>query len=220
MKKVYSLLLLLFFYGAVQAQSDRFMAAMQQKVAAFDTTFSVNGLTALANDFERIADAEKTQWLPYYYAALAQVNGGMMMTGGNMNGGDASKTDPIADRAESLLNKAAALTTDNAELHVVRKMIANLRMMADPMNRYMTYGQEGARALAKAKELDPANPRVTLLEAQDKFYTPEQFGGSKDEAKKLFEETVKRLDAHKPQTSIHPHWGRPAAQYFLGQFAK
>ena len=93
MKKVYSLLLLLFFYGAVQAQSDRFMAAMQQKVAAFDTTFSVNGLTALANDFERIADAEKTQWLPYYYAALAQVNGGMMMTGGNMNGGDASKTD-------------------------------------------------------------------------------------------------------------------------------
>jgi hypothetical protein len=220
MKKVFALFALLIFFCAAQAQTDRFMAAMQQKIAAYDTTFSVSGLTALANDFERIAAAEKNQWLPYYYAALAQVAGGTMMTGGNMAGGDASKTDPIADRAESLLNKAAALTPDNAELHVVRKMIANLRMMADPMNRYMTYGPQGAQALAKAKELDPQNPRVTLLEAQDKYYTPEQFGGSKEEAKKLFEETVKRLDAHKPQTAIHPHWGRPVAQYFLGQMNK
>lgn len=212
MKKLMTFLALVIFALGVHAQSDRYIKAMEQKVAAFDTTFSSTGLTALANDFERIAEAEKTQWLPYYYAALAQANSGIMMAGS-----DASKSDAIADRAESLLGKAAALTQDNAELQVVRKLIANLRMLADPTNRYMTYGQEGAQALAKARSLSPNNPRVTLLEAQDKFYTPEQFGGNKAEAKQLFETALKQLDSEKPESSIHPHWGRPAVQYFLGQ---
>ncbi|WP_315818240.1 hypothetical protein [Paraflavitalea speifideaquila] len=51
-------------------------------------------------------------------------------------------------------------------------MIATLRMMADPMNRYMTYGPQATEALQKAKSLNPENPRVYLLEGQDKFYTP------------------------------------------------
>jgi hypothetical protein len=215
MKKFALLLAIILLTMVVHAQSDRYMKTMEQKVAAFDTTRSVQGLVALANDFERIAEAEKTQWLPFYYAALAQVNSGLMMTGGNMSGG--MKTDPVADKAESLLDKATALTTDNAELQLVRKMIANLRMMADPMNRYMTYGPKGAEALAKAKAMNPENPRVYLLEGQDKFFTPEQFGGSKTEAKKLFEEAMKKFEAHKPESSIHPHWGKPVAQYFLAQ---
>jgi hypothetical protein len=32
----------------------------------------------LANNFERIATAEKNQWLPYYYAAFCQVNLGFI----------------------------------------------------------------------------------------------------------------------------------------------
>jgi hypothetical protein len=85
------------------------------------------------------------------------------------------------------------------------------------MNRYMTYGPVAQQALETAKKLNPANPRVYLLEGQDKFYTPEQFGGSKTEAKKLFEETIVKVDAFKPESSIHPHWGKSVAQYFLAQ---
>lgn len=215
MKKIFLLMTLGLVVLSAQAQNERFIKAMEQRVKAYDTTYSPAGLTELANTFERIADAEKTQWLPYYYAALAHVNSGLMMSSGN--GGGAAKTDPIADKAESLLNKAAALTADNAELQLMRKMIANLRMMADPMNRYMTYGPQGAAALAKAKALNPDNPRVYLLEGQDKFFTPEQFGGSKAEAKKLFEEAMKKFDVHQPESSIHPHWGRSVAQYFMAQ---
>lgn len=215
MKQIFCLSLLLFAFGLGNAQSDRYTNAMTAKVAAIDTTFNPAGLQELANSFARIGDAEKTQWLPFYYAALAHVHSGIMqMDGGSV---DASKTDPIADKAEAALDKAAALTADNAEIQIVRKMIANLRMMGDPMNRFMTYGQQGAQALAKAKAMSPDNPRIYMLEGQDKFYTPEQFGGSKTEAKTLFQTALQKFDTFKPESALHPQWGRRTVQYFLTQ---
>jgi hypothetical protein len=195
------------------SQSEKYTKAMEQLVPAIDTTMNVDGLTNLANSFQRIADAEKNQWLPYYYAAFANVSAAYMMSMGKM--GMADKTDPIADKAETLLNKAEELSKDNSEIYCVKKMIASLRLIGDPQNRYMTYGPAAEEALTKAKRLNPTNPRVTLLEAQDKLFTPEQFGGSKVEAKKLFEEAIKKYEAFKPETSIHPAWGLKRAQYFL-----
>ena len=96
-------------------------------------------------------------------------------------------------------------------------MIATLRLMADPMNRYMTYGPQAAEALEKAKSLNPENPRVYLLQAQDKFYTPEQFGGSKTEARTLFELSAKKYESFKPESDIAPTWGLPQVKYFLSQ---
>jgi len=197
------------------SQSEKYTKAMEQLVPAVDTTTSVDGLNNLANSFQRIADAEKSQWLPYYYAAFANVNAAYMMSMGQM--GMADKTDPLADKAEGLLNKAAELSKDNSEIYCVKKMIASLRLIGDPQNRYMTYGPAAEEALAKAKSLSPANPRVTLLEAQDKLFTPEQFGGSKTEAKKLFEEAIKKYETFKPETSIHPSWGLQQAKHFLSE---
>ncbi len=197
------------------SQSEKYTKAMEQLVPAVDTTRSLDRLTNLSNSFQRIADAEKNQWLPYYYAALTQVNAAYMVGMGQM--GMADKTDPMADKAEQLLTKAEALSKDNSEIYCVKKMIASLRLIGDPQNRYMTYGPAAEQALATAKSLNPANPRPLLLEAQDKYFTPEQFGGSKTEAKALFEEAVKKFEAFKPESTIHPAWGLSTAQYFLSQ---
>jgi hypothetical protein len=85
------------------------------------------------------------------------------------------------------------------------------------MNRYMTYGPIANEALETAKKLNPENPRVYLLEGQDKFFTPEQYGGSKAEAKILFETAMKKFETTKPESSIHPSWGLPAVNYFYAQ---
>jgi hypothetical protein len=201
------------------AQSEKYMKTMQDKISALDTTRDVNGLKDLSATFERIGDAEKTQWLPYYYAALTLVNSGYntwMASGGNPDG-LAGKIDPVADKAEASLNKAEALSKDNSEIFVLKKMIATLRMMVDPMNRYMTYGPQAQSALDMAKKLNPENPRVYYLEGMDKFQTPEQYGGSKTEAKKLFEVAIQKFDTFKPGTAIDPQWGKNATQYFLSQ---
>jgi len=196
---------------------EKFVKAMEAKMAAVDSTSTADGWIELANSFERIAEAEKNQWLPYYYAALSNVMAGYMLGGANAMGGNADKTDPMADKAEKLLNKAEEMAKDNSEIYAVKKMIATLRMMGDPMNRYMTYGPEAAAALEKAKTLNPDNPRVYILEGQDKFYTPEQFGGSREEAKKLFEKARQLFDTFRPESSIHPNWGKGQVQYFLSQ---
>jgi hypothetical protein len=205
------------FNLAATAQDDKFTKAMEPKVAAVDTSHSTADLLSLSAAFERIGDAEKTRWLPYYYAALTEVNAALM-TG--LQKPDASKTDPMADKAEALLNKADALSPNNSEVYVVKKMIATLRMMADPMNRYMTYGPQGEAALQTAMKLNPENPRVYIQQGQDKFYTPEQFGGSKEEAKKLFEQANAKFASFKPASSLDPNWGRPVVQYFLMQMPK
>lgn len=197
-----------------QAQSEKYMKAMQQFVPAVDTTHSPDGLLQLSNTFQRIAEAEKEQWLPYYYAALCQVNWAYMTIGETPT---TAQVDPVCDKAAASLNKAMSLTSENSELLCLKKMIASLRMWADPMGRYMTYGAEAAEALKKAKQLDPNNPRIYLLEGQDMFYTPEQYGGSKAKAKELLEEALKKYETHQPASSIHPNWGKPNVQFFLSQ---
>ncbi|HEV7330348.1 MAG TPA: hypothetical protein VGN63_04850 [Flavisolibacter sp.] len=214
MKKVLFFLTLLFSTTVLLAQSEKFVKAMQDKVVAVDSVRNTGELLALSAAFERIGDAEKNQWLPYYYAALTQVNAAYMMGMENLK---PEKVDPIADKAEALLAKAEANVQKNSEIFVLKKMIASLRMMGDPMNRWQTYGPQAAEALQTAKAINPDNPRVLLLEAQDKFFTPEQFGGSKAEAKKLFEEALKKYETFKPATPLDPVWGRTTAVYFLGQ---
>jgi hypothetical protein len=216
MKKVFFTVLASFLLLASFAQSDKYHNAMLPKVVAMDTTHNIDVIKDLAGSFERIGDAEKTQWLPYYYAALANVNTGYMLSMGKM-GGLVDQLDPLADKADAMITKAEALSKDNSEIFVVKKMIATLRMMADPMNRYMTYGPQAQEALETAKKLNPENPRVYLLQGQDKFYTPEQYGGSKTEAKSLFEQAVKKYDTFKPATDIDPNWGRAMIQYLMSQ---
>ena len=198
---------------------EKFVKAMEAKMAAIDTTISVQGLTDLANSFERIADAEKNQWLAYYYAAYCNASAGLMAgSGGDIMVAKADKTDPYADKAEAQIKKAENLMKSNSEIFVVKKMIATLRMMGDPMSRFMTYGPEAQAMLDEAKKLDANNPRVYLLEAQDKFFTPEQFGGSKDEAKMLFEKSKQLFETFKPGSTIHPNWGKATVTYFLSQY--
>ena len=75
---------------------------MEALVPAVDTTREQEALIDLANSFERIANAEKTQWLPFYYAAFANINAGYTF---RMDGGFGDKSaiiDPLADKAEAI----------------------------------------------------------------------------------------------------------------------
>jgi hypothetical protein len=70
--------------------------------------------------FERIGDAEKTQWLPYYYAGLAYSTIGWMDPKGD--------ADANADKIKALCDKAEAIEK-NAELYSLRNMAATQQMI-------------------------------------------------------------------------------------------
>jgi tetratricopeptide (TPR) repeat protein len=218
-KTIFILSAILVASSSFAQMPDKFVKAMEAKIVLIDSAHTAEGFTGLANAFERIADAEKNQWLAYYYAAYCNASAGTLAgAGGDMMAAKADKTDPYADKADKQIKKAEELAKSNSEIFIVKKMIATLRMLGDPMNRYMTYGPEAQAMLDEAKKLNPDNPRVYILEGQDKFYTPEQYGGSKEEAKVLFEKAQKLYDTFKPETSIHPSWGKSQVAYFLSQY--
>ena len=193
------------------AQSDKYNEAMKKNIAEIDSAYSPARLAELANNFERIAEAEKTQWLPYYYAAYCTVMNSYMLE-------DKSKTDGVADKAEQLIKKAEELNGgENSETCVIKSMIASSHMMVDPQQRYMTYGQASNTNIVKGKQLDPTNPRPVYLEGLAKFHTPEQFGGGKAQAKVLFEKALELYGTFKPASELHPSWGKSATNHFLAQ---
>jgi hypothetical protein len=206
MRKIIAAILLLATLS-VNAQSDKYVQAMKTNLAKFDSVKTTADYQALAATFERIGDAEKTQWLPYYYAGLALTTAAW--TDQNMD------KDANAERVKAVCTKAEAIEK-NAEIYTIRNMAATQQMIVDPQSRWMSYGQEASDFLQKGMKIDPNNPRVYYLQAMSIFGTPEQFGGGKVKAKPVFEKAVALFKAETPKP-LYPHWGQKQAEEKLAE---
>jgi hypothetical protein len=192
---LFSFLMLTAMAGS--AQSDKYNAAMKKNLDLFDSAKTTADFQALANTFERIGDAEKTQWLPYYYAGLALSTPGWI---------DAKlDKDANATRINTLCDKAAALD-NNSEIYVLKYISATQQMMVDPQTRWQTYGVQATKDLDEGMKLNPDNPRLYYMRGESIFNTPEAFGGGKVKAKPLFEKAVALYKTDKPKP-LWPNWG-------------
>ncbi len=195
------------------AQSDKYVAAMQKNIAAIDSSFKTPAnLLTLANNFERIATAEKNQWLAYYYAALCQVNYAFTQMQGNMG-----VVDGIADKASTLIAKADSLQANNSEISCIKSMIATCHLIVDPMTRYMEYLPVVNEQLDNAMKQDPANPRPHYLKGENIKGTPEQFGGGCGPAKPLLQKAMELFGTFKPASELHPNWGKQRVETLLNE---
>ncbi len=185
------IILCMFMAVAASAQNEKFMGAMQSRMEGYKTAKT-------PQDFLDISNAH------------AQVLHGYMLAQTNP-----AALDPIADKAEQLINKADALEQNNSEITCVKSMIAQLRMMVNPMQRFQQYGTLMNEYLEKAKQQDPANPRPYALQSQSLFYTPAQFGGGCATAKPIAEQGMKLEEAFKPKTELHPKWGKQQFEMVL-----
>ena len=202
MKNLLLLCVLLLSTGLfAQSGYEKAMAAGLQQIKDAKTS---NEMSSASAYFERIANSEKTNWLPYYYAALTNNLAGWM--------DETADKDKVSAKTNELIAQADALSKDNSEIYCLKQMSAVMAMSVDPMARWQTYGMEASSALDKAKKLDPTNPRPYMLEAQTTFYTPEQFGGGKAVAKPILEKSVRMFEAFKPASDLSPTWGLDQAQ--------
>ena len=191
-------------------QSPKFNDAMTKALADLDTCKTGDAFVAMANKFDRIAMAEKNQWLPFYYAAFCQVNYSFMET-------DKSKIDVLADKAAELIAKADSLMPNNSEISCVKSMIASSRMMVNPMQRYMEYGPVSEKCLADAITQDPTNPRPHYLKGQGLKYTPEAFGGGCKPALEEFQKAMDKYNVFKPASDIAPDWGKAITEKLIAE---
>jgi len=158
-----------------------------------------------ASRFERVAVAEKTLWLPYYYASYSLV----VMS---FDESDGAKKDLILDRAQGLLDKALELNPEESELHVLQAFLYPARILVDPMNRGMQYMELIYAELDKAKTLNPDNPRIYFLEGINKANLPPSMGGGPEAARPILTLALAKYEAFEPKNSLWPQWGEEAVR--------
>lgn len=210
MKKIIIIVCLAITATGMYAQSAKFHDAMSKSLTEMDTCKTDAQFMAVANKFERIALAEKNQWLPYYYAALARTTATFMTN-------DKNTIDATLDVAQKFANAADSLEPKNSEITLLKSMILLGRISVDPMTRGMQFGMQSAMLNQTAMQLDPSNPRTYLIMGQSLFYTPEQFGGGKAKACPQIMTAIEKYKTFTPASDLHPNWGKEMAEEMMKQ---
>ncbi len=183
-------------------QEERYTTAMLSAIEMMEQETEPGDLIESANRFERIATAEKSRWMPYYYASYSLI----VMSFDESDGGK----DLVLDRAQKLLDRALELEPEESELHVLQAFLYPSRIMVDPMGRGMTYIDKMFASLERAKTLNPENPRIYFLEGVNKLNLPPSMGGGADVAQPILEEALTRFEAFANEDPLWPHWGEEA----------
>ena len=156
--------------------------------------------TEASDQFERIASAEKTSWLPNYYVALVNTTAAFGTQ-------DKDKMNLLLSKAQNALDIEMIKDENNAELYVMQAMINTAWIVFDPMTNGMKLSAETMELYLKAEALAPNNPRVIFSKAEF------QIGGAKwtgIDTKPLcaqIEKAIGLFATFKPETPFSPKWG-------------
>jgi hypothetical protein len=180
---------------------ERFMQAMGQTLMELGKANDASALQEVANKFERIASSETSEWLPNYYAGLCY---NIMATKQK----DGAEIDKYLDKSDTFIEKLSKQNvTSSDEVEVLKAQNYMMRISVDGQARFMKYGSAFEGAIAKAKEINPENPRAYALKAQMTYYTPVQFGGGAEKACPEVKEAIAKFTNFKPTSPIAPTWG-------------
>jgi hypothetical protein len=189
-----------------QSAYDSKMMEAQQKLNSSKTEADYN---ATADLFSEIASAQKTKWLPFYYAGLCKALAAIKLK--------TKSADALCNQADSFIHKCDSLNKDNAELYILKSLNFSARLNVNPAARAMKYNKQIHHANEMALKLDSSNPRVYLQKAQAAYYTPESFGGGAKKALPLYEVALEKFKAYKSDNAVMPHWGKDIAEKMIDE---
>lgn len=191
---------LLMIASITQAQSN-FEKGMTK---AFEL-WQANKTDEAENMFERIAKAEPKEWLPNYY--IAQINSLKSWTEK-----DATILKAQLDKAQEHLDLAMTKSENNAELLVMQAHVLTNWVAFDGMTYGMKYGAKIAELYEKASVIDPSNPRVAFGKAEWGMGSAKYFGQDTAPYCKEIEASLELFDTFKPESNLHPNWGKQRAE--------
>jgi len=203
-------------YVTAHAQ-NAYTQQMQATVIRLDNANAIKDYLQLANDFLRIADVQKKQWLPYYYAAFCNTKIAWLK-----QNDDPDNIEAFTNNAEEEIKKAQSLIdtlnqkAELSEVYCMLSLINQARVFINPQTYGPQYGPVAGKYLYLAQQANPANPRALYMEGWEKFATPKMWGGDKVLAKQLLTEAKQKLDSN-PSLGIEPHWGKKEVDEILKQ---
>lgn len=200
---------LVFFVTGLLTAQTQYEQGMQK---AFG--FSKEGKPAEAIAlFERIASAEKDNWLPNYYIALFSTTQAFQTK-------DREKVNALLTKAQAAQDAAIAIAPNEPELLVMQAMIHTAWIAFDPMNNGMKLSGKVNELYAKALALAPDNPRVVFSKAEFDMGSARFFGQDTKPICAQVEKSIGLFGAYKPASPFHPKWGLDRAQAVLAECNK
>ena len=174
---------------------------------------SLDAMYAAKAAFERtLADTGVAAW-GHYYMALADYRiADYLLAAGEENKGAAS--EHLKATVEHL-QKATEINPQAAEAYVLLSSAYGRQIGLNPI-KGMVLGRRAQKALKKAAQLAPDNPRVVLCTAIRDFNTPGMFGGSKEKGLQGFQRAAELFAREEPPDPIHPVWGHSRTYAWLG----
>jgi hypothetical protein len=163
--------------------------------------------------FERIAGAEKNNWLPSYYVALVNTTEAFSIQ-------DKEKISALLTKAQDALDKAMIISPDNAELLVMEAMIQTAWIVYDPAANGMKLSGKVKALYAKALIIAPDNPRVVFSKAEFDMGMATYFGSDTKPMCAEIERAIGLFATFKPESAFHPKWGLDRAEDAMKQCNK
>lgn len=171
---------------------------------------------ALEQQALRSAPKVRNSWLAYYYAAFCNAKIAFLYQN------DGAKIEPFTTRGEEEIKMALSLIDtalqkkELADAYVVISMVYQAAVFINTATYGPEYGPKVQYYLQQAARLAPDNPRLLYMQAWEKYYTPKTWGGDKQEAKKLVQKALRKLE-EEPQESL-PHWGKNECMALLAKY--
>jgi hypothetical protein len=158
-----------------------------------------------SNMFERIANAESDNWLPYYYVATINT----VLAFGER---DKEKLTQSLEKAQEYLDMAKQISPNNVEIMVRQATIHTAWIAFDGATYGMILSGKVAAIYAKALELAPENPRVVFSKAEWDMGSARYFGKDTAPYCKDVERSLELFDTFNAETAFHPNWGKERAE--------
>lgn len=207
MKNLITITLIL--VASITAAQDQYTKGMQK---AF-TLWGEGKSTEASNMFERIANADMENWLPYYY--VAQVN-----TVASFGEKDKEKLTQQLERAQEYVDLAKSISPDNPEILVQQAMVHTAWIAFDGATYGMTLSGKVAALYEKALQLAPENPRVVFSKAEWDMGSAQYFGQDTTPYCKDVKHALELFANFKPESDFHPNWGKERAEATLENCGK
>lgn len=177
--------------------NDPYVKGMKTAIQIMDKAMNIGQLQQAANFFMDMADQHPTDWLPSYYAAYCYTLMSFMEKQKLLK-------DKYLDDAQLAIDQAQKVAAKNSEILVVQAYIYQMRLEVNPMERMEEYGTMANVTLENAEKLDPDNPRIYYIRAQNMFFAPD---ASRQDACEVVSMAQAKYVTFEPENELSPKWG-------------
>ncbi|MFN3755317.1 MAG: hypothetical protein ACK4RM_00025 [Flavobacterium sp.] len=161
--------------------------------------------TEASSLFERIAAAEKDQWLPNYYVAMVNTTTAFGTT-------EKNQVDALLNKAQAALEVELKKQPNHTELLVMQAMIYTAWINFDPMTNGVKLSGKVMEIYSKAQAIAPENPRVLLSKTEFEMGAARFYGNDIKPLCAQMKKAIELFATFKPESPLHPNWGLDRAQ--------